>query len=187
MRNGSLAAVAAGLWLVAAGCAPITMREMRDREAGLRPQNKPATQAAVATLTQEAATLPAPEQLAVTAGLDLLGTPQWSLDCSGFTARAWAAAGVVLPRTVREQWTVGVPVAAEDLQAGDLVFFAFSRRPVDHVALYVGGGQVLHVSSAHRQVALAGLDAAPFAAALVGARRPASAAESPVTAPPSGD
>jgi cell wall-associated NlpC family hydrolase len=73
---------------------------------------------------------------------------------------------------VREQWASGAPVADADLQPGDLVFFAFAHRPVDHVGLYVGRGQIVHVSSSQRCVSLVELGSAPFDAARVGARRP---------------
>jgi cell wall-associated NlpC family hydrolase len=74
-----------------------------------------------------------------------------AFDCSGLTLRAYQAAGIPLPRTSREQARVGarVPVSAgvDALAPGDLVFWAYSPNnlsTVHHVALYLGGRQVVH-------------------------------------------
>ena len=69
-----------------------------------------------------------------------------SYDCSGLTGAAYAAAGVSLPRTARQQWYAGPHVALTDLQPGDLLFWASNLADpasIHHVALYLGGGQML--------------------------------------------
>jgi cell wall-associated NlpC family hydrolase len=171
---GALGAVAlyAGL-----GCSPISVRQARNWEAGGFVRPDPADSAVTVAIERDTEHLPDSARRAVEAALLMLGTPQSTLDCSSFTSRAWAAAGVSLPRTVREQWQIGVAVEAADLVPGDLVFFAFERRPADHVGLYMGHDTVAHVSSAQGRVALASLRSAPFAAACVGARRPATPVE----------
>lgn len=71
------------------------------------------------------------------------GTTPSGFDCSGFTQYVFKnAAGVSLPRTTYDQINVGVPVAYEDLQPGDLVF-----PHTGHVGIYVGGGQMIHAPS----------------------------------------
>ena len=71
------------------------------------------------------------------------GTTPSGFDCSGFTQYVFRnAAGVSLPRTTYDQINVGVPVAYEDLQPGDLVF-----PHTGHVGIYVGGGQMIHAPS----------------------------------------
>jgi cell wall-associated NlpC family hydrolase len=76
-----------------------------------------------------------------------LGTPYlWGgtgprYDCSGLTQAAWAAAGISLPRTTSEQWTVYTRVSYSQLQPGDLVFFYAS---LGHVGMYLGGGKMIH-------------------------------------------
>jgi cell wall-associated NlpC family hydrolase len=169
--------VATGLGLIATlalawGCTPITTKQRRAWEEGrvLRPD--PATDSTVTAIASSAALLADPEERAVQAALALLGTPRSQLDCSEFTARVWRESGIALPRTVREQWVTGVPVDIEALRPGDLVFFAFSHPPVDHVAIYVGQDRVVHVSSAQGCVALASIVSEPFANVCVGARRP---------------
>lgn len=64
-----------------------------------------------------------------------------SFDCSGLTAWAWGAAGVNLPHNAAAQQGMGTSVNQADLQPGDLVFFG---SPAYHVALYLGGGLIIH-------------------------------------------
>jgi cell wall-associated NlpC family hydrolase len=76
-----------------------------------------------------------------------LGTPYlWGgtgprYDCSGLTQAAWRAAGVSLPRTTYQQWTVYTRVSYNQLRPGDLVFFDASHG---HVGIYLGGGKMIH-------------------------------------------
>ena len=86
-------------------------------------------------------------------------------DCSGLTSKAWAAAGVTLPRTSQSQIGVGRSVSRSELQAGDLVFY---YSDISHVALYVGGGQIVHAPNSRSSVKYADVDSMPWA----GARRP---------------
>ncbi len=74
--------------------------------------------------------------------------PQY--DCSGLTQAAWRAAGVYLPRTTYEQVNVGyaVPAILEDLAPGDLIFYIGN----EHMAIYVGGGLVIHAPTTGQQV-----------------------------------
>ncbi|SDF50938.1 C40 family peptidase [Pseudonocardia oroxyli] len=87
-----------------------------------------------------------------------------SFDCSGLTSFAFKNAGVSIPRTSRAQSTVGTPVSKSDLQPGDLVFF---YKPVSHVAIYIGNGQVVHASTSGQPVKISNVDNMPFS----GARR----------------
>jgi peptidoglycan DL-endopeptidase CwlO len=68
------------------------------------------------------------------------GNGPGSFDCSGLTKYAWAAAGVTIPRVSRDQYAAGTKVSRSELQPGDLVYFG---SPVYHVALYIGGGQMI--------------------------------------------
>jgi len=71
-------------------------------------------------------------------------------DCSGLTGAAYAAAGVPLPRTSREQWYVGQHVELGALQPGDLLFWAYDAADpatIHHVAIYAGAG--LMVAAPH--------------------------------------
>lgn len=68
-------------------------------------------------------------------------------DCSGFTMSIYKKFGVRLSHHAATQANEGTKISASDLQPGDLVFYADSRGNIDHVALYIGGGQVIHASS----------------------------------------
>ena len=71
-------------------------------------------------------------------------------DCSGFTQGvSQESFSARLPRTSRLQAVHGIPVAKNDLQAGDLVFFATGRNPrkVTHVGIFLGDGRFAHASS----------------------------------------
>ena len=61
-------------------------------------------------------------------------------DCSGLTMYAWGAAGVLMPHSAADQYAMFPHVNRSDLQPGDLVFFF---TPIDHVGMYVGGGQMV--------------------------------------------
>ena len=68
-------------------------------------------------------------------------------DCSGFVQSIFKKYGVSLPRTSSAQSAVGSKVSLSDAQPGDLVFYAKNGR-VNHVAIYIGNGQVIHASNA---------------------------------------
>ena len=84
---------------------------------------------------------------AVAAAKSRLGLPYvWgaagpdSFDCSGLTLWAWAHAGVSLPHFSGAQYASTAHVSMADLQPGDLVF---ESNPGAHVAMYIGGGQII--------------------------------------------
>ncbi|MGQ0838617.1 NlpC/P60 family protein [Actinokineospora sp.] len=70
-----------------------------------------------------------------------------SYDCSGLTSYAYKAAGVSLPRTSRSQYGVGKAVSRSELQPGDLLFYGSSPATIHHVAMYIGGGRLVHAST----------------------------------------
>lgn len=65
-------------------------------------------------------------------------------DCSGFTMRVYENFGYSLNRSSRAQYSNGIPVDVNQLQPGDLVFYAYSNGTIHHVALYIGNGQIVH-------------------------------------------
>jgi len=157
---------------IVAGCSPITTRQVRVWERGGSVASPPAaTDAAVPQLATAARQLPAPQRGIVETALAALDASEPGLDCSSFVLRVYSGAGIALPRTVREQLRVGTAVDAAELRPGDLVFFAFARRPADHVGIYAGDGRVVHVSASTRRVQLADLAQAPFVSAWVASRR----------------
>lgn len=67
-------------------------------------------------------------------------------DCSGFVLSVFKKYGVKLPRTSREQANYGTTIKVSEAKAGDLIFYG-NGKTINHVALYIGGGQVIHASS----------------------------------------
>ncbi|WP_099466774.1 C40 family peptidase [Konateibacter massiliensis] len=67
-------------------------------------------------------------------------------DCSGFTQSVFADNGISIPRTSGSQSGGGREVALSDIQAGDLLFYS-NGSSINHVALYIGNGQVVHAST----------------------------------------
>lgn len=68
-------------------------------------------------------------------------------DCSGFTQSVMRNFGVNLPRVSREQAKAGKAVKSSEMRPGDLVFYTNSGGTVNHVAIYIGNGQVVHAAS----------------------------------------
>ena len=89
---------------------------------------------------------PSQYQGVVAIAMSQLGTPYvWGgaapggFDCSGLVMWSYAQVGVVLPHSSYAQWNYGVPVSADQLEPGDLVFF----DGLGHVGMYIGGGQFI--------------------------------------------
>ena len=82
------------------------------------------------------------------------GTRPGAFDCSGFVRYVFARHGVPLPRTAREQASVGRTVIGglDSLRAGDLLFFRTRRGRAAHVAIYAGDGRIIHASAGSRRV-----------------------------------
>lgn len=68
-------------------------------------------------------------------------------DCSGFVLSVFKKFGVKLSHHSGSQANMGTKIKASELQPGDLVFYANSSGTINHVALYIGGGRVIHASS----------------------------------------
>ncbi len=74
--------------------------------------------------------------------------PHTGADCSGFVKYILKnIAGVNLPRTSREQAKVGKSVSSGEMRPGDLIFYTGSNGVVNHVAMYIGNGQIVHAAS----------------------------------------
>jgi peptidoglycan DL-endopeptidase CwlO len=88
-------------------------------------------------------------QVAVSAAMSVIGTtyvwgsanPSVGFDCSGLTSWAWAQAGVYIPHSSAAQYSALPKVPLGSVQPGDLIFY---YSPISHVALYIGGGQIVH-------------------------------------------
>ena len=67
-------------------------------------------------------------------------------DCSGFTMSVMANFGIGLARTAADQSYGGTSVAISDIMPGDLLFYS-DGSGISHVALYIGGGQIVHAAT----------------------------------------
>lgn len=63
-----------------------------------------------------------------------------SFDCSGLTMWCYHKVGIPLPHYTGLQDVMGVPVPLSQAQAGDLIFW----RNLEHVAIYLGNGKIIH-------------------------------------------
>ena len=67
-------------------------------------------------------------------------------DCSGFVQSVFRDCGISIGRSSRDQAAGGTAISVSDVQPGDLLFYSNGGR-INHVALYIGNGQVVHASN----------------------------------------
>ena len=99
------------------------------------------------------------------------GRSRDGFDCSGLVNYAYAKAGMTVPRTTRGLWRELRPVAWEDLEVGDVLFFDIAGK-ASHVGLYIGRGRFVHAPSTGREVTIADLDSAYYRRAFMRGGRP---------------
>lgn len=75
-------------------------------------------------------------------------------DCSGFTQSIFKNFGIEIGRSSRDQAANGKEIPISDVQPGDLLFYG-SGSYINHVALYIGGGQVIHSSNERTGILIA--------------------------------
>lgn len=94
---------------------------------------------------------------AVQVALGQLGKPYgWgatgpnAFDCSGLVTYAYRSVGIThLPRSSSAMYAATTRISRSDLRPGDLVFY---HSPVSHVAIYIGGGQVVEAPNSGNNV-----------------------------------
>lgn len=87
------------------------------------------------------------------------GADMNGFDCSGLTLWAFAKAGIRLPRTAAEQYNYTQRVDHNQVQPGDLVFFANTNGPgITHVGIYIGNGQFVHAPTEGKTVQVTSLN-----------------------------
>jgi cell wall-associated NlpC family hydrolase len=89
-------------------------------------------------------------------------------DCSGFTQFSYAGVGVLIPKYSGDQYNTGRKVPVSQAKRGDLLFWG--PGGTQHVAMYLGGGQMLESASSAGKVTVspvrrAGLQ--PYAARII--------------------
>ena len=82
-------------------------------------------------------------------------------DCSGLTLNAWAQVGVSLPHYSAYQFAGQPKIGRDELQAGDLVFWAYNTSDpttIHHVAIWMGNGQIVEARNSGTVVKVSSMD-----------------------------
>ncbi len=76
-------------------------------------------------------------------------------DCSGFVMSVLKHFGISVPRTSRAQAVSGKKITSSEMRPGDLVFYANKSGTINHVAMYIGNGQVVNAASRRSGIKIA--------------------------------
>lgn len=118
------------------------------------------------TDTSDGAGTPASGQQIVNTAKKYLGVPYvWGgaspsgFDCSGFVYYVLRSCGFDAARTLTTMYRQGTAVSKDNLQPGDIVFFAgtYGSGGLSHVGIYVGNGQFIHAPHSGAVVSYADL------------------------------
>ena len=77
-------------------------------------------------------------------------------DCSGFVLSVYKKFGISLPHSSRAQANCGKTVSLNNVKPGDLIFYT-RGGVINHVAIYIGNGQVVHASSKKTGIKVSGM------------------------------
>jgi cell wall-associated NlpC family hydrolase len=99
------------------------------------------------------------------------GADPSGFDCSGFVWYVFAQHGVMVPRTVTQQFEEGASVDPGQLAPGDLVFFRVAGQSVSHVGMAIGGDEFVHAPSSRGEVRVERLGSTYWASRFAGAKR----------------
>mgnify|MGYP000237700594 CR=1 FL=1 len=89
-------------------------------------------------------------------------------DCSGFTMSIYAHFGYGLSRSSYTQVNNGRAVSMSSLQPGDLLFYKYGGSTISHVAIYIGGGQIIHASTEETGIIISGMGSPCAARRIIG-------------------
>ena len=119
-----------------------------------------------------------PGARALATALDLRGIPYRNggsdpsgFDCSGLVQWVFAQNGRALPREVREQYLVGQDVEADEVRAGDLLFFDTGSRGASHVGIALDRESFVHAPSSNGVVRVERYTSSYWSRRYLGARR----------------
>lgn len=89
-------------------------------------------------------------------------------DCSGFTMSVYAHFGYSLNRSSYTQVNNGRAVSMSSLKPGDLLFYKYGGSTISHVAIYIGGGQIIHASTEETGIIISGMGSPCAARRIIG-------------------
>jgi cell wall-associated NlpC family hydrolase len=98
-------------------------------------------------------------------------TPSRGFDCSGLVQFSFREAGVMLPRTTKDQRRASAPIRKASLRRGDLLFFDQKGKKNSHVGIYLGNGRFVHAPSSGKHVRTDRLDSPYWSRHLSDTRR----------------
>ncbi|HZI82166.1 MAG TPA: C40 family peptidase [Vicinamibacterales bacterium] len=99
------------------------------------------------------------------------GSDPSGFDCSGLVQWVFAQNGRALPREVREQYLVGQEVEADEVRAGDLLFFDTSSGGASHVGIALDRESFVHAPSSNGVVRVERYTSSYWSRRYLGARR----------------
>ncbi|XXM72598.1 NlpC/P60 family protein [Lysinibacillus sphaericus] len=101
------------------------------------------------------------------------GMSSYGFDCSGFSYSMCKASGYVIPRDAGDQAKEGISVPLDDLQPGDLLFFAYEegKGSIHHVAIYYGDGKMIHSPNTGKTIEIITIEGTYYEKELCAARR----------------
>ncbi|GAA3744656.1 C40 family peptidase [Salinactinospora qingdaonensis] len=108
------------------------------------------------------------------------GTGPQGYDCSGLTMKAWAAAGVTIPRVTTDQYHAGTRVSLNQLAPGDLLFYDTTNVGApgpapSHVTMYIGDGKMINAPGTGHPIRTQPLHSDFYTPRFMGAVRPHAA------------
>jgi cell wall-associated NlpC family hydrolase len=104
------------------------------------------------------------------------GNDPAGFDCSGFVWYVFGQHGIALPRTVTDQFRIGIRIDPLELRAGDLLFFDTSGAGTQashptHIGISIGGDEFVHAPSTAGQVRVERLGSTYWSPRFLEARR----------------
>ncbi|WP_299736928.1 C40 family peptidase [uncultured Rossellomorea sp.] len=101
------------------------------------------------------------------------GMTSYGFDCSGFSYTMCKANGYLIPRDANDQAKEGKEVKLDQLEPGDLLFFAYEegKGSIHHVGIYHGDGQMIHSPNTGKTIEILSLKGTYYEKELCIARR----------------
>ncbi|WP_260631026.1 C40 family peptidase [Bacillus sp. S/N-304-OC-R1] len=101
------------------------------------------------------------------------GMSSFGYDCSGFSYSMCKANGYIIPRDAHDQAASGKEIELDQIEPGDLLFFAYEegKGSIHHVGIYYGEGKLLHSPNTGKSIEIINLENTIYEKELCAARR----------------